>query len=168
MFEIPFILKWIKGFRLISLFAAVIYNLLFLVSIFDFFYLADVEEKDLLEDQGWGDMFMALFIFYNLIENAPIVLINAAIIIKESILPFFQLVTNTKAPRDEDKIQLSLIDFSDTFWFLTNLFNPAAWARNGFKFAMGWDPVDTVIENKNDEKHYYTGKTWTWFTNLFK
>jgi hypothetical protein len=55
-------------------------------------------------DQGWGDMFMALIIFYNLVENFPIVIINSGIILKETILPFFQLVTNTKAPREEDKI----------------------------------------------------------------
>ena len=52
MLEIPFILKWIKTLRLISLFFAVIYNIMFFVSIFYFFYLADAEEKDLLEDQG--------------------------------------------------------------------------------------------------------------------
>lgn len=109
-------------------------------------------------DQGWGDMFMALIIFYNLVENFPIVIINSGIILKETILPFFQLVTNTKAPREEDKIQLSLISLEDAFMFFANIFNPAYVAQQLFKWILGWDPLDMVIENKKDEEHYYTGK----------
>ena len=39
-FEIPFVLRFIKPFRILSLFSAVIYNVLFLSSIADFFYIA--------------------------------------------------------------------------------------------------------------------------------
>lgn len=126
-------------------------------SVFDFFYVADVEEKDLLEDQGWGDMFMAMIIFYNLIENFPILIINSGIMLKEAVLPFFQLLTNTKAPTDADRVQLSLIDLESAFFFFANMFNPAYLAQQLFKWILGWDPVDTVIENKNDEEHYYAG-----------
>lgn len=110
MYEIPFVLKWIKPFRILSLISAITYNILFMGSVFDFFYVADVEEKDLLEDQGWGDMFMAMIIFYNLIENFPILFINGGIMLKEAVLPFFQLITNSKAPTEKDRIQLSLFD----------------------------------------------------------
>lgn len=89
MFEVPMVLRVIKPFRVLSLFSAVAYNILFLGSVLDFFYLADVEEKDLLEDQGIGDMFMSLVIFFNIVENFPTLFINCGIMLKEILLPFF-------------------------------------------------------------------------------
>lgn len=104
MFEIPPLLRLLKPFRLLSLASSIVYNVLFFGSVLDFFYLADVEEKDLLEDQGWGDMFVSLLIFYNLVENFPILIINWGIMIKEITLPFFQLISNAHAPSRKDRI----------------------------------------------------------------
>jgi hypothetical protein len=42
--------------------------------------------------------------------------------------------------------------------FFANIFNPAYVAQQLFKWILGWDPLDMVIENKKDEEHYYTGK----------
>lgn len=39
-FEIPFVLRYIKPFRIVSLISAVVYNLMFIGSIADFFYIA--------------------------------------------------------------------------------------------------------------------------------
>lgn len=39
-FEIPFLLRFIKPFRILSLMSAVIYNIMFLGSVADFFYIA--------------------------------------------------------------------------------------------------------------------------------
>jgi len=49
MFEVPWILKYIKPLRTLSLASAMIYNLLFLSSIADFFYIALAEKKEDLE-----------------------------------------------------------------------------------------------------------------------
>jgi len=89
MFEIPFVLRWIKPFRVVSLMSAIIYNILFMGSVVDFFVVTNFEDEDTIEEDGFGDMFMSLIIFYNLVENFPIVIINCGIMIKEAILPFF-------------------------------------------------------------------------------
>jgi hypothetical protein len=39
MFEIPALLKFIKPFRILSLWSAIIYNIMFIGSIADFFYI---------------------------------------------------------------------------------------------------------------------------------
>ena len=39
-FEIPFLLKFIRPFRVLSLLSAVVYNIMFIGSIADFFYIA--------------------------------------------------------------------------------------------------------------------------------
>jgi len=96
-------------------------------------------------------VFLCLMIFYNLVENFPIVFINLGIMAKEFELPWFQLIGNVKAPSYEDKIQLSLFDIEETFIFLSHVFNPAWWGQQLFKDVAGYDPKDMIIENKNDE-----------------
>lgn len=131
MFEIPMLLRLIKPFRVLSLFSAIFYNLLFIGSIADFFYIAEAEDKNNFEDEGqfFGDVFMSLFIFYNLVENFPIVIINSGIMLKEATMPFFQLITNKRAPSSKDRIQLSLIDMEDAFIFFFNWMRPAYISR---------------------------------------
>ena len=162
MFEIPLVLRFMKPFRVISFFSAISYNIMFLGSVADFFYITKAEDKNDFEDEGQfeGDALMALFIFYNLVENFPIIIINSGIILKEVMLPFFQLVGNTKAPNQKDRIQLSLIDLEDAFFFFTNLVNPAWISKKIFILFFGWNPADMVIENKHDEQHYYAGKAY--------
>lgn len=149
-----------KPLRFLSLFAAIVYTIFFIASVGDFFYMADIEDKDLLDSQsqGWGDLFMSLMIFFNLVENFPILIINWGIMVKEFTLPFWQLIGNKRAPTYKDRIQLSLFDLEDAFFFFANISNPAYTSRYLFKFILGWDPLDMVIENKDDEEHYYTGK----------
>ena len=167
MFEIPALLKFIKPLRVLSLTSAIIYNIMFIGSIADFFYIAQAEDKNDFEDEGqfFGDVFMSLFIFYNLVENFPIVFINGGIMLKEALLPFFQLITNTRAPSEKDRIQLGLIDIQDTIVDIVNLMNPAYTGRVLFKWILGWDPADMVIENKKDEEHYYAGKAYNGIKN---
>jgi len=106
MFEIPAVLTFIKPFRILSLFSAIVYNIMFIGSIADFFYIGQAEDKSDFEDEGqfFGDVMMSLFIFYNLIENFPIVIINCGIMLKEVSMPFFQLITNRRAPSEKDRI----------------------------------------------------------------
>lgn len=49
-FEIPPILKFMKPLRFMSLMGAIIYTIFFLASIADFVYVADIEDKDLLDN----------------------------------------------------------------------------------------------------------------------
>jgi len=98
--------------------------------------------------------------FYNLVENFPIILLNNGIMLKEAVLPFFQLINNRKAPSHKDRIQIGLYDIEDSFFFFTNMVNPAYIGSHLFKWILGWDPKDMVIENKSDEDHYYAGKAY--------
>lgn len=110
---------------------------------------------------------LSLFIFYNLVENFPIVIINCGIMLKEALLPFFQLITNARAPSEKDRVQLSLLDIEELILLFVNLANPAYTLRALFKLIFRWDPADMVIENKNDEDHYYAGKAYRGIKNEF-
>lgn len=100
-------------------------------------------------------MFMSMVIFFNLIENFPIIFINSGIMLKEFTLPFYQMITNRKAPSEEDRIQLSLISFEDAIVWYVKVFNPGYVAVKIFTWILGWNPLDMIIENKDDEEHFY-------------
>lgn len=53
-----------------------------------------------------------------------------------------------------------MFDFEDTFILIAAWTNPTYLARLLLKWILGWDPADMVIENKNDEEHYYAGKVY--------
>lgn len=52
MFEIPLVLRFMKPFRVISFFSAIAYNIMFLGSVADFFYITKAEDKNDFEDEG--------------------------------------------------------------------------------------------------------------------
>jgi len=52
VFEIPTLLKFFKPVRVLSLYSAIIYNIMFIGSIADFFYIIDAEDKTNFEDEG--------------------------------------------------------------------------------------------------------------------
>lgn len=89
-----------------------------------------------------------------MISFIPNLAINFLIIIKEISFPIFQLIFNRKAPTNEDRLQLALIDLEDLF---LHYLNPAWLFEKEYENVAGYDPVDMVIENKNDEEHYYAG-----------
>lgn len=60
-----------------------------------------------------------------------------------------------------------MIDIEETILLFVNLANPAYTSRALFKLILGWDPLDMVIENKNDEDHYYAGKTYRGIKDKF-
>lgn len=152
IWEIPTILKYIKPLRWFSIFSALLYNFLYFASICDFFYLLfEEEEQDL-------DVIVALLLFYNIEQNFPVIFINLGIIIKEFTLPFAPLLTqaglHSKYKLDDN---LSLIDFETWAIFLANIFNPLGLLRVG-PMILGYDPKDWIIENPDDEEHWYLGK----------
>lgn len=119
----------------------------------DLMWLLLAEDKNDFDDpQGWGDMVLEMMIAYNLVECLPNVLVNIALMMKEFSMPIWQLIINRRAPSDDDRIQISLIDLEDLF---TKWLNPYFYFRKGYQKVEGYDPTDMVIENKNDEEHYY-------------
>lgn len=86
-----------------------------------------------------------MFIAYNIIFHAPVVAVNLAIIAKECQLPFFQLIADKKRPEHADEINLSLIDYEDSFKLLLNLLNPTFLTRVWSKFTFGFDPIDVIM-----------------------
>lgn len=145
-----------RPFRVIALGSAIWYNFLWFGALSDLFWLYFGENKQDFDDpRGYGDVFMQLFLSYSLITCVPNLLINGLIIFKEASLPIFQLFFNKKAPSDEERLQLALVDFEDLF---LHYLNPAWLFQQEFEKVEGYDPVDMVIENKNDEEHYYTGR----------
>merc|ERR1719356_705647 len=105
-----------------AIWIGLLYNFLYAGAVSDLLYLLFAEDKaDFDDPQGWGDMVLEMIIAYNLFECLPNLILNTVIIVKEFSLPIFQLVLNLKAPTDDDRIQLSLIDLEDLF---TKYLNP--------------------------------------------
>jgi hypothetical protein len=67
----------------------------------------------------------------------------------------FQLIGDPYSPDPADRLQIGLIDFEDTFWQVLNLFNPLWWIYTIAKLILRYDPKDIIIENKDNEEHYY-------------
>lgn len=156
MFEAQFLLKYVRPLRVMGLFSAMVYNFLYLGLSSDFFYLFKAEDKRNFDGPaGFGDMVYGLFLAYSLLDCLPNLMINFVIIIKEIELLVVQYILNKKAPSEDDRLQLSLIDVE--YLFLRYL-NPAWLLKKSFEKVEGYDPLDMVIENKNDEEHYYAGK----------
>merc|ERR1719198_2492904 len=98
------------------------------------------------------DVFFQLFLVYSLITAIPNFIVNWLLIGKEISLELTQLFFNRKAPSDDDRLQLGLIDIEYLF---IHWLNPAWLFREEYENVAGYDPLDIVIENKNDEEHYY-------------
>lgn len=96
---------------------------------------------------------------YTLLTHFPITIINTIIMIKEAMLYVWPLLTQSLIHSEQPiTSKLTLFDMGDAFYLFGNLNNPAYWFRLGFKLIFNWDPVDTIIENKDDEEHYYAGQ----------
>lgn len=149
LFEIQTLLKILRPIRILSLLASFLYNFLWLGAISDLFWLYFGEKKtDFDEDQGFMDVFLQLFLSYSIIACIPNIIINTILIFKEFSFPILQLMFNRKAPTDADRLQLGLIDLEYLF---VRYLNPGWWFQQAFEDVEGYDPVDMVIENKNDE-----------------
>lgn len=84
MFEMAFIIRWIKPFRLLSLISAFMYNFIYIFFTCDWIYQTFFSDKTQYDnDHGIIDIFFNMFIIYNIIINAPIVPMNALIMLKE-------------------------------------------------------------------------------------
>lgn len=82
------------------------------------------------------------------------------IILKEATLPFLPMLTSNMLHSPPLDDTLSLIDLENTAVLLANISNPLKVFQMIFLWIFGYDPKDWIIENKNDEDHYYAGKVY--------
>lgn len=77
LFEIQQVMYWIRPLRILALASGITYNVLWLGALFDFLYIFFfTDEKEFDDPQGLGDIFIQLFLAYNLVLAAPNVLVN--------------------------------------------------------------------------------------------
>lgn len=141
-------MRLLKPFRVLSLLSAIAYTFIYFICLLDWLYQLLLEDKNDFENDGVFDMLLSMLIFYNLLEHLPIIPINLFIIYKEIQVPIFQLAINSRAPTADQKVDISLIDFENTF-------NPYWWFKSAFQIVFGYNPSDILFENRADEQHYY-------------
>ena len=85
VFEIGSIIRFIKPLRVLNLFFAFLYNLVFVASALDLIFGLYYEDKSDFDDseQGPVQLFLYMFVSYNLIFHVGIVPINYFIMVKE-------------------------------------------------------------------------------------
>lgn len=86
IWEMPIFMRHAKLFRLISLVAGVVYNILYFTSVADFLILLFKQDKETI------DIFYlmsAMFFGYNIVLHFPITIVNTAIFVKEIFLEMF-------------------------------------------------------------------------------
>lgn len=122
----------------------------------DWIYQIFFSDKSGLDSSsGAVDIIFSMLISYNLIIHFPIVPMNIAIIFKEILIQFFQLVTDPYAPNPEDRLQLGLWDVEDGIFKYIKYQTNYTIFEYIFQLFFRYNPADIVNENKNDEKHYY-------------
>ena len=84
MFEMAFIIRWIKPLRVISVVSAFLYNVFYLFSLGNWLWEIFFADKTYLDDaSGAIDIIWNMMVVYNLIVHFPIVPMNVALILKE-------------------------------------------------------------------------------------
>ena len=83
--ELPIWLKHFKVIRLMSLYSGIVYTFVYLLSFLKFYSMVKWEDKDF---ETYSDIFIALFLVYNLLVHASIIPINIVIALKESSMEF--------------------------------------------------------------------------------
>ena len=84
MFEMAFIIRWIKPLRVISVVSAFLYNVFYIFSLGNWLWEIFFADKSYLDDaSGAIDIIWNMMIVYNLIVHFPIVPMNVALILKE-------------------------------------------------------------------------------------
>ena len=84
MFEMAFIIRWIKPLRVISVTSAFLYNVFYLFTFVNWIWELSYADKSYLDDaSGPIDVIWNMMIVYNLVVHFPIVPMNVAMIIKE-------------------------------------------------------------------------------------
>jgi len=150
VFELPL---WIRAFRvarMMTFVSACLYNFVYLISFFEWY-----DQIYIVTDKSQYDfvtIFTNMMIGYNMVLHSSVVVVNLGIIIKEISLFFFN-VSGKKRASDESRS----LSGKDLTYFEKDV-NPVTWVDVLWEKLFGYDVEDYVIENKNDEQHYY--KNW--------
>lgn len=86
IYEIPFYMRHFKLFRFMSLVAAMVYNVVYFVSVADFLILLFKQKK---EEIDIFYLMSAMFFGYNIVLHFPITIVNAVIFFKEVVMEMF-------------------------------------------------------------------------------
>lgn len=124
IWEMPIYMRHFKLFRLISLVAAVVYNVLYVTSVADFLLLLFKQKKETI------DVFFlmsAMFFGYNIVLHFPITIVNAAIVVKEILLEMFQ--ASSKRHGHNVDLALGLYDIFDFWSTVFSLVNPLSYLK---------------------------------------
>ena len=105
MFEMAFIIRWIKPLRVISVTSAFLYNVFYFFSLGNWIWEIFFADKSYLDDaSGAIDVIWNMMIVYNLIVHFPIVPMNIAMIVKEIQMQVFQLIGDPNSPDPADRL----------------------------------------------------------------
>ena len=124
IWEMPFYMRHFKLFRLISLVAGVVYNILYYSSVADFLLLLFKQDKQTI------DIFyllQAMFFGYNIVLHFPITIVNAAILAKEVLLEMFQ--ASSKRHGHNVDLAIGLYDIVSFWTTVFQVANPLNYLR---------------------------------------
>jgi hypothetical protein len=151
-FELPIWTVNFKVVRLMSLWAAVMFNISYFWMVFEWW-----EMLYLVGDKSSYDfitVFLNCLLGYNIVMHWSIIPINNFIIAKEISMEFFQFL-RLDAGYSTDSVSLGLADFlyliQDFLWF----WNPLTWVDLLWEGIFGYDVEDYFYENDEDPEVYY-------------
>lgn len=155
MAEYPIYLRAFRVTRVLSYFSAIFYTFFYILSALEWYdMLYIVADKS---QYNFVTIFINMFLGYNLVLHSSVIPINLVILIKETTLNFFQFF-DAEDRAGQTSTYLSYRDIgyaeNDFLWFL----NPFTWIDMFWEPSFGYDAEDYIIENQNDEEHYY--KNW--------
>lgn len=115
-FELPIWLRVFRGMRFWSAAAAVIYSVVYIVNIFEWYdMLYFVEDKSTYD---FVTIFMNMCLGYNIVLHSTVIPINLFIVFKEISMGFFQFL-KSDAGTENDDISIGWGDWNDDYelWF---------------------------------------------------
>jgi len=118
-------LQWFAFIRILSLFGAVVYNSVYLTFLFGWLseiFVLPIEEDDPFAEIGIFDVVANMMMVYNSILHAPIFVLNAGIIWKESVMLLFNSSLWIAGP--ESKYALTWKFASEEIWDDLWIFDP--------------------------------------------
>ena len=146
IFELDYVLRYIKPYRFLTLFSASFYNTAYLIAMIEaylFLYEADQDKKS----YTLFSLVEFCILIFNLATNIATYIINWCLIMKEFTMEFFQLLQeNSKGVQITD-VSLGLKDAFQTALDVLWMLNPINWAITAYDFFFqphnDWQPYMT-------------------------
>mmetsp|Transcript_35909 Transcript_35909/g.55134 ORF Transcript_35909/g.55134 Transcript_35909/m.55134 type:complete len:325 (-) Transcript_35909:60-1034(-) len=145
-FELPIFLLSFRVLRLFSVVLSVIYTVLFIISIVEWY-----SQLYIVMDKSKYDFFTVyvnMMIGYNAIIHWSILPVNIFIIIKEISMEFFTFLTGSNYALGSKDLDYAGKD-------VVSAVNPLTWIDKIWELIFGYDVEDYVVENPDKEAEYY-------------